>query len=73
MIMKRYTRQHLTTLQEIVTGEYFSELAITQAISNTDNMQAKILLSNMLNGLFTFQMRMELQYYINDELAKLGQ
>ncbi len=71
--MKKFTRQHLQTLQEIVTGEYYSELAITQAITTTDDMEAKILLMNMLNGLFTFQMRMELQSYINDETAKLKQ
>ena len=69
--MSTFTRQHLQDIQAIVDGQYYSEVAITKAVSNTDNHEAKILLVNLMNGLFTFEMRMELQHFINDEVAKL--
>lgn len=69
--MAKFTRQHLADIQAIVDGQYYSEVAITKAISNTQDHEAKILLVNLMNGLFTFEMRMELQGFINDELALL--
>jgi hypothetical protein len=68
-----FTRQHLNTLQDIVSTDYYSERAITEAVKITNNQEAKILLVNLMNGLFTFEMRMELQHFICDELAKLKQ
>ena len=71
--MKSFTRQHLQDLQAITQGEYYSEFVITKAISNTDNQDFKILLVNLLNGLNTFEMKMNLQDYICKEYAKLNQ
>lgn len=71
--MKAFTRQHLQDLQAIVQGEYYSEVAITKAISLTDNFEVIILLNNLMHGLQNFEMRMELQTFICDETAKLKQ
>ena len=68
-----FTRQHLQDIQAIIDGQYYSEVVITKAISNTDDHETKILLVNLMNGLFTFEMRMNLQHFICDELAKLKQ
>ncbi len=73
MIMKRFTRQHLQDLQAIVQGEYYSEVAITKAISLTDNFEIIILLNNLMYGLQNFEMRMELQTFICNETSKLKQ
>jgi len=71
--MKRFTRQHLQDLQAIVQGEYYSEVAITKAISLTDNFEIIILLNNLMYGLQNFEMRMELQTFICNETSKLKQ
>ena len=71
--MNQFTREHLNAIQDIVDGQYYSEVAITKAISNTDDHETKILLCNLMNGLFTFEMRMQLQTFICDESAKLKQ
>ena len=68
-----FTRQHLNDLQDIVDGQYYSEVAIRQAISITDNMEVIILLNNLMNGVHSFEMRMELQHFICGEYHKLTQ
>jgi len=70
---KLFTRQHLQDLQAIVQGEYYSEVVITKAISNTDNQEVRIMLQSLLYGSHTHELRMELQHFICDETAKLKQ
>ncbi len=59
-----FSRQHLNDIQAIVDCQYYSEVAITRAISQTNDHETKILLVNLMNGLFTFEMRMQLQTFI---------
>ena len=71
--MPKFTRELLHTIQDIVDGEYYSEQAITIAVSATNDHETKILLVNLMNGLFTFEMKMQLQTTINKEYLKLTQ
>ena len=68
-----FSRQHLYDLQDIVQGQYYSEVVITKAISNTKNQEVRIMLQSLLYGSHTHELRMELQTFICNELAKLKQ
>ena len=73
MIMAKFTKQLLQDIQDIIDGDHYSELAITRAISCTENFGDKILLVNLMSGLVTFEMRRKLQSFIYTEYHKLTQ
>lgn len=71
--MSKFTRLQLEDLQDIIDGKHFDSIAISKAVIGTDDQEVKILLTNLLNGLFTHEMRMNLQQFICDEYHKLTQ